>query len=92
MWILGIIINPVRYKRGLLSFVSVLQFNTFPHTFLSHWNHSLSHSKSFKMRVLSLVPVVVGLLATAEAHTRVYGVWINGVRDDARHLYCRALC
>lgn len=32
------------------------------------------------MRVLSLLPVVAGLLAGAEAHTRVYGIWLNGVR------------
>lgn len=33
------------------------------------------------MRVLSLVPIIAGLLVTAEAHTTVYGVWINGVRN-----------
>lgn len=43
--------------------------------------------KSVDMRVLSLVPVVAGLLATAEAHTRVYGVWINGVRIEAVELW-----
>lgn len=39
------------------------------------------------MRVLSLVPIIAGLLVTAEAHTTVYGVWINGVRNSAYQLY-----
>ncbi|KAL0633107.1 hypothetical protein Q9L58_008007 [Maublancomyces gigas] len=43
------------------------------------------------MRVLSLVPIIAGLLVTAEAHTTVYGVWINGVfRGDGRNVYVRS--
>lgn len=42
------------------------------------------------MRVLSLVSLAVGLLATAEAHTTVYGVWIDGVRNNA-HQFCRRI-
>lgn len=52
--------------------------------------HSLT--QPVDMRVLSLLPVVAGLLAGAEAHTRVYGIWLNGVRPAVRVLAGRQTC
>lgn len=66
-----------RYLRRFPSVSPVQLLQVPPNT---HLHRTPLTSKSSTMRVLSLVPVVVGLLATAEAHTTVYGVWINGVR------------
>jgi cellulase len=43
------------------------------------------------VKFMTLLPVLAGLLGAANAHTRVYGLWVNDVdQGDGRSVYIRS--
>jgi cellulase len=43
------------------------------------------------VKAASFIPIIAGLIGAANAHTRVYGLWVNGeFQGDGRDIYIRS--